>query len=85
MARWTSQLKSSRWTHADRAAGRAGGRPGDLRAAQEIDTVEIGRPETDLHSAGADLAHSEADLAKNSWPAFGAVACRLSAALGLSA
>ncbi|MEV6651280.1 GNAT family N-acetyltransferase [Streptomyces sp. NPDC051219] len=48
--------------------------PGDAREIcgllNEIDTIEIGRPETDLHSVEADLSHPEADLAGNSWLAF---------------
>ncbi|RST10275.1 GNAT family N-acetyltransferase [Streptomyces sp. WAC05374] len=35
-----------------------------------IDTIEIGAPETDLHSVEADLTHPEADLAQDSWLAF---------------
>ncbi|KUH40020.1 MULTISPECIES: GNAT family N-acetyltransferase [Streptomyces] len=36
----------------------------------EIDTIETGRPDTDLHSVEADLAHPEVDLARDSWLAF---------------
>ncbi|WP_228974413.1 GNAT family N-acetyltransferase [Streptomyces sp. DH12] len=36
----------------------------------EIDTIETGRPETDLHSVEADLRHPEVDLALDSWLAF---------------
>ncbi|MFF3749736.1 GNAT family N-acetyltransferase [Streptomyces sp. NPDC002018] len=32
-----------------------------------IDTIEIGRPETDLNEVAADLRHPEADLPRNSW------------------
>ncbi|QXE34892.1 GNAT family N-acetyltransferase [Streptomyces sp. GMY02] len=32
-----------------------------------IDTIEIGRPETELHQVTADLRHPEADLARDSW------------------
>ncbi|QGV82243.1 GNAT family N-acetyltransferase [Streptomyces ficellus] len=35
-----------------------------------IDTIEIGAPETDLHTVEADLVHPEADLPHNSWLAF---------------
>jgi mycothiol synthase len=35
-----------------------------------IDTIEIGRPETDLHTVEADLAHAEVDLEQDSWLAF---------------
>ncbi|MGW0875643.1 GNAT family N-acetyltransferase [Streptomyces sp. NPDC002740] len=36
----------------------------------EIDLVEIGRPETDLHTVEADLRHPETDLERDSWLAF---------------
>ncbi|GAA4936075.1 GNAT family N-acetyltransferase [Streptomyces coeruleoprunus] len=36
----------------------------------EIDTIETGQPDTELHSVEADLAHPEVDLAKDSWLAF---------------
>lgn len=36
----------------------------------EIDRIEIGRPETDQHSVEADLRHPETDLAHDSWLAF---------------
>ncbi|MEU0029178.1 GNAT family N-acetyltransferase [Streptomyces sp. NPDC006335] len=36
----------------------------------EIDRIEIGRPETDLHTVESDLAHPEVDLAHDSWLAF---------------
>ncbi|MEU1279924.1 GNAT family N-acetyltransferase [Streptomyces sp. NPDC005805] len=32
-----------------------------------VDLVEIGRPETDLHTVEADLAHPETDLARDTW------------------
>ncbi|MEV3988803.1 GNAT family N-acetyltransferase [Streptomyces sp. NPDC049837] len=35
-----------------------------------IDTIEIGAPETDLHTVEADLAHPEVDLGQDSWLAF---------------
>ncbi|MFF3846621.1 GNAT family N-acetyltransferase [Streptomyces sp. NPDC002328] len=35
-----------------------------------IDTIEIGRPETDLHTVEADLKHPETDLTRDSWLAF---------------
>lgn len=33
----------------------------------EVDVLEVGRPETDLHTVEADLRQPEADLAHNSW------------------
>ncbi|MGW1777801.1 GNAT family N-acetyltransferase [Streptomyces sp. NPDC002143] len=36
----------------------------------EIDLLEIGRPETDLHTVEADLKHPEIDLTQDSWLAF---------------
>jgi GNAT superfamily N-acetyltransferase len=36
----------------------------------EIDRIEIGRPETDLHEVEADLKHPEADLTRDSWLVF---------------
>ncbi|MFI1028823.1 GNAT family N-acetyltransferase [Streptomyces sp. NPDC020951] len=36
----------------------------------EIDLLEIGRPETDLHTVEADLKHPKTDLAQDSWLAF---------------
>ncbi|MEV1084123.1 GNAT family N-acetyltransferase [Streptomyces sp. NPDC050211] len=36
----------------------------------EIDRIEIGRPETDLHTVQADLKHPETDLEQDSWLAF---------------
>ncbi|NGN64581.1 GNAT family N-acetyltransferase [Streptomyces sp. A7024] len=36
----------------------------------EIDVLEIGHPETDLHTVEADLRHPDADLPHNSWLAF---------------
>ncbi|MFJ5262321.1 GNAT family N-acetyltransferase [Streptomyces sp. NPDC088387] len=36
----------------------------------EVDLIEIGRPETDQHTVEADLKHPEADLDRNSWLAF---------------
>ncbi|MFF3736954.1 GNAT family N-acetyltransferase [Streptomyces sp. NPDC002566] len=35
-----------------------------------VDLIEIGRPETDLHTVEADLKHPEVDLAQDSWLAF---------------
>ncbi|MFD4143412.1 MULTISPECIES: GNAT family N-acetyltransferase [unclassified Streptomyces] len=32
-----------------------------------VDVVEIGRPETDLHTVEADMSHGETDLARDSW------------------
>ncbi|MFI9155298.1 GNAT family N-acetyltransferase [Streptomyces sp. NPDC053367] len=35
-----------------------------------VDLIEIGRPETDLHTVEADLKHPDADLERDSWLAF---------------
>ncbi|MFE0422248.1 GNAT family N-acetyltransferase [Streptomyces sp. NPDC058953] len=35
-----------------------------------VDTIEVGKPETDLASVHADLIHPEADLPENSWLGF---------------
>ncbi|WP_399881093.1 GNAT family N-acetyltransferase [Streptomyces sp. BBFR51] len=56
--------------------------PADLRPAtladapaitgllNEIDRIEIGRPETDQHTVEADLKHQQTDLTRDSWLAF---------------
>ncbi|MFJ2651087.1 GNAT family N-acetyltransferase [Streptomyces sp. NPDC087420] len=48
--------------------------PGDAAAITDlvnaVDLIEIGRPETDLHTMEADLEHPETDLAKDSWLAY---------------
>ncbi|MGW4548747.1 GNAT family N-acetyltransferase [Streptomyces violaceorubidus] len=56
--------------------------PADLRPAtladapaitallNEIDRIEIGRPETDQHTVEADLKHPRTDLTQDSWLAF---------------
>ncbi|MFF7133208.1 mycothiol synthase [Streptomyces sp. SAI-126] len=36
----------------------------------EIDRIEIGRPETDLHTVESDLGHPDIDLDRDSWLAF---------------
>ncbi|MFD3354252.1 GNAT family N-acetyltransferase [Streptomyces fradiae] len=36
----------------------------------EIDTIETGAPDTELHDVETDLAHPEADLGRDSWLAF---------------
>ncbi|PPS86998.1 GNAT family N-acetyltransferase [Streptomyces sp. MH60] len=36
----------------------------------EIDRIEIGRPETDQHTVEADLKHQQTDLTRDSWLAF---------------
>ncbi|MFF5445198.1 GNAT family N-acetyltransferase [Streptomyces sp. NPDC012888] len=45
--------------------------PGDARdicaLLNAVDTIEIGRPETDLHEVEADLNHPDVDLATDSW------------------
>ncbi|MFD3342471.1 N-acetyltransferase family protein [Streptomyces violaceoruber] len=38
----------------------------------EIDRIEIGRPETDQHTVEADLTHQQRDLAQDSWLALDA-------------
>ncbi|MER5933705.1 GNAT family N-acetyltransferase [Streptomyces sp. NPDC002054] len=44
------------------------GDAGDICALlNAIDTIEIGRPETDLHEVEADLNHPDVDLATDSW------------------
>ncbi|MEU2157716.1 GNAT family N-acetyltransferase [Streptomyces sp. NPDC019396] len=35
-----------------------------------IDTIEIGRPDTDLHTVEADLSHAEVDTEQDTWLAF---------------
>ncbi|MFF0449402.1 GNAT family N-acetyltransferase [Streptomyces sp. NPDC004609] len=35
-----------------------------------VDTIEVGRPETDLHQVETELNHPEADLPRNSWLGF---------------
>ncbi|WP_328875876.1 GNAT family N-acetyltransferase [Streptomyces sp. NBC_00287] len=52
-------------------------RPADLADAPAItellnavDLIEIGRPETDLHTVEAELKHPEIDLSQDSWLAF---------------
>ncbi|MBC2905507.1 GNAT family N-acetyltransferase [Streptomyces cupreus] len=52
-------------------------RPADLTDApavtellNQVDLIEVGRPETDLHTVEADLKHPEADLSQDSWLAF---------------
>ncbi|MFF9049164.1 GNAT family N-acetyltransferase [Streptomyces parvulus] len=44
--------------------------PAITRLLNEIDRIEIGRPETDQHSVEADLRHPETDLTRDSWLAF---------------
>ncbi|MFC4501665.1 MULTISPECIES: GNAT family N-acetyltransferase [Streptomyces] len=44
--------------------------PAVTELMNEVDLIEIGRPETDLHIVEADLKHPEADLERNSWLAF---------------
>src|SRR5919108_4477296 len=36
----------------------------------EVDRIEIGRAETDLHTVEADLKRPDVDLARDSWLAF---------------
>lgn len=44
--------------------------PAVTELLNEIDRIEIGRPETDLHTVEADLKHPEVDLDQDSWLAF---------------
>ncbi|MBC7270425.1 MAG: GNAT family N-acetyltransferase [Streptomyces sp.] len=44
--------------------------PAITELLNEVDRIEIGRPETDLHTVETDLSHPEADLARDSWLAF---------------
>ncbi|WP_282700581.1 GNAT family N-acetyltransferase [Streptomyces sp. CC219B] len=44
--------------------------PAITELLNEVDLIEIGRPETDLHTVEADLKHPEADLERDSWLAF---------------
>ncbi|MGI5460244.1 GNAT family N-acetyltransferase [Streptomyces sp. CA-249302] len=47
-----------------------GDAPAVTALLNEIDTIEIGRPETDLHTVEADLKNPDIDLARDSWLAF---------------
>jgi len=51
-------------------AARADDAPEICALLNAIDTIEIGRPETDLHTVEGDLTHPEVDLAHDSWLAF---------------
>ncbi|MFJ9147906.1 GNAT family N-acetyltransferase [Streptomyces sp. NPDC102270] len=44
--------------------------PAVTELLNEIDRIEIGRPETDLHTVESDLGHPETDLDRDSWLAF---------------
>lgn len=48
--------------------------PADAPAVTEllnaIDLIEVGRPETDLHTVESDLGHPDTDLGRDSWLAF---------------
>lgn len=44
--------------------------PAVTELLNEIDRIEIGRPETDLHTVESDLKHPEIDLDRDSWLAF---------------
>jgi len=44
--------------------------PAVTELLNEIDRIEIGRPETDLHSVESDLSRPETDLDRDSWLAF---------------
>jgi GNAT superfamily N-acetyltransferase len=51
-------------------AARLDDAPAICALLNEIDVLEIGRPETDLHTVEADLKHPEAGLPRNSWLAL---------------
>lgn len=51
-------------------AARLDDAPAICALLNEIDVLEVGRPETDLHTVEADLGHPDADLPQNSWLAF---------------
>ncbi|MFF7566572.1 GNAT family N-acetyltransferase [Streptomyces pseudovenezuelae] len=44
--------------------------PAVTELLNEIDRIEIGRPETDLHAVESDLGRPETDLHRDSWLAF---------------
>ncbi|MER7052612.1 MULTISPECIES: GNAT family N-acetyltransferase [unclassified Streptomyces] len=44
--------------------------PAITELLNEIDRIEIGRPETDQHTVEADLKHPRTDLERDSWLAF---------------
>ncbi|MGW6731350.1 GNAT family N-acetyltransferase [Streptomyces sp. NPDC055013] len=44
--------------------------PAITELLNEVDRIEIGRPETDLHTVEADLKHPEVALDRDSWLAF---------------
>ncbi|MDT9696969.1 GNAT family N-acetyltransferase [Streptomyces sp. P17] len=44
--------------------------PAITELLNQVDLIEIGRPETDLHAVEAELQHPEADLSQDSWLAF---------------
>src|SRR5689334_7522178 len=44
--------------------------PAVTELLNEIDRIEIGRPETDLPTVESDLGHPEIDLNRDSWLAF---------------
>ncbi|MEV0174643.1 GNAT family N-acetyltransferase [Streptomyces sp. NPDC050803] len=56
-------------SYAVRPAGLADA-PAITELLNEVDLIEIGRPETDLHTVEADLKHPETDLEQDSWLAF---------------
>lgn len=41
--------------------------PAVTELLNQVDEIEIGRPETDLHTVEADLKHPETDLERDSW------------------
>ncbi|MCI3274438.1 GNAT family N-acetyltransferase [Streptomyces cylindrosporus] len=47
-----------------------GDAPAVTALLNEIDTIEIGRPETDPHTVEADLKNPDTDLARDTWLAF---------------
>lgn len=52
------------------ARRRATDAPAVTELLNEIDRIEIGRPETDLHTVESDLGHPDTDLDRDSWLAF---------------
>ena len=44
--------------------------PAVTELLNEIDRIEVGRPETDLHTVESDLGNPEIDLDRDSWLAF---------------
>ncbi|GHA57470.1 GNAT family N-acetyltransferase [Streptomyces anthocyanicus] len=58
--------------HRRPATGHPRRRPAVTALLNEIDRIEIGRPETDQHTVEADLTHQQRDLTQDSWLALDA-------------